>query len=69
MHTMEMNERTPMGTKSDQIDHDNEVNEDGSFLSNYEQHQRTIGMDMSYTKHKGTPLFSLVKSKWYYEWI
>jgi len=41
MHKMEMNE---MEARSDQIDQDNDAQEDGSFLSSYEQQQKTIAI-------------------------
>ena len=48
MHKMEMNE---MEARSDQIDQDNDAQEGGSFLSSYEQQQKTIGIkDISFTR-------------------
>lgn len=44
MRTMEMNERIAMEGKSDQIDHDNDVQEEGRFLSSYDEHQKGIGI-------------------------
>lgn len=39
---MEMNERIAMEGKSDQIDHDNDVQEEGRFLSSSDEHQKGI---------------------------